>query len=152
MWETMDELMEAIAGEWGEDEQAAAIDFAESSGLLAQWAAHEEAEDAGGYDQALEEEFQRVEALVGRKLSQGEEQGILDSISPDEKRQGVVPNMVEEFGQVIGDARNHEDGRVHLGAEAAARAFEAQGRGSDGQDIPQPVFTPPEAGDDEEGY
>jgi hypothetical protein len=150
MWETMDELIEALSGEWGEEEQQAALDFAEESGLLDEWAAHEEAEEAGGYDQALEEEFQRVESQIGRKLTAGEEQGILDSISPSERAQGTIPNMVTEFGDTLANARNHEAGRVHLGEEAAQRVFDEQianGEREGEPGGPQPVFEAPVEGD-----
>ena len=45
MFESMEDLMAAISGEYGEEAQEQALDFAEESGLLAEWAAHEEAEE-----------------------------------------------------------------------------------------------------------
>ncbi len=126
MFESMEDLMAAISGEYGEEAQEQALDFAEESGLLAEWAAHEEAEEASSYDDSLESEFQRLESSVGRRLSAGEEQLVLDSISPAEKREGVIPNLVQEYGPDFAEARNHEDGRVHLGAEAAQEVFDQQ--------------------------
>lgn len=126
MFENAEDLMAAIEGDYGEELQEQALAFAQEIGLVDQWIADEEAEEAGGYDEALEQEFQRVEAQIGRRLTQGEEQAMLDSISPTEQQEGVVPNLVQEYGTELAGARNHEDGRVHLAAEAAQEVFDQQ--------------------------
>jgi hypothetical protein len=139
MFEDAQDLMAAIEGEYGEELQEQALAFAQEIGLVDQWIADEEAEEAGGYDEALEQEFQRVESQIGRKLTQGEEQAMLDSISPTEQQEGVIPNLVQEYGPQLASARDHEAGREHLAAEAAQEVFDQQAA-----EKAQPSFGVPE--------
>jgi hypothetical protein len=153
MFEDMQDLMDALSGEYGEEMQEQALAFAEETGLLDQWIADEEAEQAGNYDDALEAEFQRVEAQIGRKLTKGEEQGMLDSISPTEQEEGVVPNLVQEFGAELAGAREHEGGRVHLAAEAAQEVMDQQAAGQrQPLAVPEPAGGPDRYGDEGEAY
>lgn len=140
MFDNAQDLMDAIEGEYGEDMQSEALAFAEEIGLVDQWIADADAEEAGHYDDALEQEFQRVEAQIGRKLTQGEEQGMLDSIGP-ERDEGVVPNFVAEYGPQLASARDHEAGRIHLGAETAQEVFDQQAAE---RHQSQPTFSLPE--------
>lgn len=140
MWESWEEFAEALEGRFGEEDQAAALQFAEESGLLDQWVADEDAEEAGSYDNALEAEFQRLESQLGRKLTSGEEQAMLNTISTQEQAEGVVPDFQAEFGDSLAGARNHPQGREHLGAEAAQAVFDKQAQPDD---IPQPQFQAP---------
>lgn len=141
MWSDWEEFAEALEGKFGEEDQEAALSFAEESGLLDQWVADEEAEEAGGYDDALEQEFQRVEAQVGRRLTEAEEQSMLDSISSQEQAEGFVPNLTAEYGAELANARNHQAGREHLGASAAQEVFDQQAA-DDGRR--QASFEPPQ--------
>jgi hypothetical protein len=126
MWENWDEFAAALGGQYGEEEQEAALSFAEESGLLQQWAADEDAETNSTYDAALEKEFERVEAQVGRRLTETEEQAMLDGISTHERSQGFVPDFTAEYGPQLANARETEQGRVHLGASAAEEVFRQQ--------------------------
>jgi len=139
MWQSWEEFAEALEGRFGEEEQTAALTFAQDSGMLEQWAADEEAEISGSYDDALEQEFQRLETQIGRKLTQGEEQAMLDSLSTQNQDEMFVPDFVAEYGPQLASARNHEDGRVHLAAEAAQEVFDQQAA-----EQHQPSFGPPE--------
>lgn len=148
MWENWQEFSEALEGRYGEEEQEAALQFAEESGLLDQW----DAEDAEGgeyeYLDAVAAEIARVEQRIGRSLTNGEVNALVDTISTQEAADGVVPDFHAEFGNELANAANSEDGRVHLGAEAAQRVFEEQGRTDVGPAAPQPQFEAPV----EEGY
>jgi hypothetical protein len=141
MFENAEELMEAIEGRWGEEMQEQALAFAEEIGLVDQWLADDQAEHSGHYEQALEQEFQRVEAQIGRRLTEGEEQGMLDSLSTQNRHEGFVPDFTAEYGPELAAARDHESGRVHLGASAAQEVFDQQAAESAAR---QPTFAPPE--------
>ena len=138
MWSDWTEFAEALEGALGEEEQEAALQFAEESGLLDQWTAEEEAAQAGGYEQALEQEFQRVEAACGRKLTPDEEDVLLDSISTQERNEGVVPDFVADYAEPLANAHTSEQGRVHLGAAAAERVFDEQAEGRLARQAPPP--------------
>lgn len=153
MFEDAQDLMAAIEGEYGEEMQDQALAFAEEIGLVDQWLADDQAEQAGNYDDALEAEFQRVEAQIGRKLTKGEEQGMLDSISPTEEQDGVIPNLVEEFGLELAGARDHQSGREHLGAEAAQEVFDQQAAEQrQPLAVPEPAGGSDRYGDNDEVY
>lgn len=126
MWESMDDLLAAIQGDYGSEEQEAALEFAEESGLADQWIADEDAEAAGNYDDALEEEFQRLEQVAGRELTPDEEQAMIDAIPTQDRDEGAVPDLVSAYGQQVASARESEDGRLHLGASAAQEVFDQQ--------------------------
>ncbi len=146
------DLIDAIEGNQGEEVQQEALDFAEEAGLLDQWQAEAAEGDDDQYTAAMLEEFARVEQQIGRQLTQGEINGMLATLSTEDLNQNVVPDFHAEFGQQLSSARNHEDGRLHLGEEAARRTFEEQGRGPEGQDAgPQPQFQRPEYDDDVQG-
>lgn len=147
MWSDWQEFSEALEGRYGEEEQEAALNFAEQSGLLDQWDA-EEAEDGDvAYLDAVAAEIARVEERIGRSLTHGEINGLVDTISTQEAADGVVPDFQAEFGHELANAANSEAGRVHLGAETAQRVFEEQGR-TDGGSVPELRFEVPA----EEGY
>lgn len=127
MWQDIEEFNEALEGAYGPEEQDAAMQFGETSGLFAQLMADEGAEAGSGYEDALEREFQRVESQIGRRLTPDEEQGLLDTISTQQREEGVVPDFVADYGQQLASARDSESGREHLGAAAAERAFAEMG-------------------------
>ena len=133
MWQNIDEFSEALDGKFGEEEQATAMQFAEESGLLDQAEAAEQAEASQDYDDALEQEFQRLEVQIGRKLTRDEEQALLDSISTQEAEQGFVTDFTAEYGPQLESARYTEDGRVHLAASAAEEAFERMAAEEEGR-------------------
>lgn len=152
MWENWEEFREALEGEFGEEEQEDALDFAEDAGLLDD---AEEAEPAGAegeidesYVEALRQEVARVEGQIGRQLTKGEINGLLDTLSTEDVEQGTVPDFSDEFGATLATARHHESGREHLGAEAAQAVFDeqaAQGQRDTGA-LPQPRFEIPDDG------
>lgn len=139
MFEDAQDLMDAIEGNQGEEMQEQALAFAQEIGLVDQWIADEEAEEAGSYDDALEAEFQRLEQTVG-KLTPDIEQHIIDSISTDQRGQGIVPDLVASYAEPIASGRNTEEGRLHHGAVAAEEAFNQQA-----EEQGRPSFTPPES-------
>lgn len=149
MWSDWEEFAEALEGEFGEEAEEEALDFAEESGMLEQW----EAEDGEGDDQeymdALGEELGRVEHAIGRQLTKAEEVAMLNSVSTEEFGE-EVPNFVAQFGEQLASAPATEEGRVHLGAEAAQQAMDEQEKPATFDPPPPPPG--PEGPDDDEGY
>lgn len=145
MWATVEELIEDI--EAGDED---ALEFAEQVGLFDgeegdegyydEGADDEGAEDA--YVEALRQEVARVEQQIGRQLTQGEITGMLDTLSTQDVEEQVVPDLLNEFGEELANARNSDAGRIHLGAEAAQRVMDEQRDDSNG--IPQPRFEAPD--------
>lgn len=135
------DLIDAVEGNQGPEAQQEALDFAEETGLLDAW----QQQEAGGaddqYRQDLAAELARVERSVGRALTAGEERAMIDTISTQDFTEQVVPDFTAEFGDELASARNHESGRLHLGAERAQAVMDQQ---APDNGIPQPAFEPPE--------
>lgn len=153
MWEDAEEFIEALEGEFGEEEQEQAETFAQQTGLLDQWDAEGESATEQEYINAVAQEFFRVEETIGRQLTQTEVQAMIDSIGPQEHADLVVPDFTAEYGPQLASARESEEGRVHLGASAAQEVLDQQAEEESRR--PRPGFEPPQpAGepDDEDGY
>ena len=140
------ELIDAIEGEYGEEAQEEATDFAEEIGLLDQWEAEDTADEDEEYSNALGQELGRVEHEIGRQLTEGEEVGMLNSVST-EKFGVEVPDFVQSFGQQLSEARDTDEGRLHLAAEAAQQAMNDQEQPATFNPPPPP---PPVGDDDDE--
>lgn len=143
MWSDWQEFSEALEGRFGEEEQQDALAFAEQSGLLDQWDAEDGEDGDVQYLDAVAAEMARVEERIGRPLTQGEVNALVDTISTQEAADGVVPDFHAEFGHELANAANSTDGRVHLGAETAQRVFEEQGRTDIGDTAPPLQFEVP---------
>lgn len=128
MFENAQELMAALDGHYGQEAEEDALDFAEETGLLAQW----EAEDDGaGNEQFVNEfgqELQRLEQTIGRPLTQSEIGSLIDSVSTQDLIDQRVPAFAEEVGPALGTFGQTPEGRLHLGANAAQQVFEEQGK------------------------
>lgn len=142
MFEDAQELIDAIEGEYGEEMQEQALDFAGQIGLLDQWDAEEESATEQEYINAVAQEFFRVEETIGRQLTQTEVQAMIGSIGPQEHAEMVVPDFTAEYGPQLASARESEDGRVHLGASAAQEVFDQQAEEESRR--PRPGFEPPQ--------
>ena len=145
------DLIDALEGNQGEEVQQEALDFAEQTGLLGQWQAEAAEDGEAEYLDALASEITRVEENIGRKLTEGEVNAMVNTLSTQDLADQIVPDFQAEFGQDLAAARDSEPGRVHLGAEAAQRVFDEQGRSDPSAPVPQPQFERPDYGDEGPG-
>ena len=127
MFENAKELMAALDGHYGREAEEDALDFAEETGLLAQWEAED---DSAGNEQFVNEfgqELQRVEQTIGRPLTQSEIGSLIDSVSTQDLIDQRVPDLATEVGPVLATFDHTSEGRVHLAASAAQQVFDEQG-------------------------
>lgn len=164
MWEDATEFMEALEGAFGEEEQEDALDFAEESGLLDQWAAEDEGgdfyEDEGDYyDEdayiegemvaGLEDEMARLERAIGRNLTQKEERDLLESIPSQAWHEGAVPDFGVHAEKLKGRATESKESRIALMTEAADTVKAEAQANEPGHNGSEPDWMKPSGGDGE---
>jgi hypothetical protein len=112
-FDDLDELQEALNGEWGEEAQGQAEEV---------YDALEAQEQQSGLQEMLEREVDRVERHVGRDLTTAEVKYLVDQVPHN----GEMPDLMQ-YADGIKDRVGSEKSRVELTAEAAADARLGQG-------------------------
>lgn len=112
----LDYLMEAIQGQYGEEAMSEAIQRLDELDIEIEWGDDDAAPDQPEPDERVERfgrEAERLEKHVGRKLTQGEVNAIVDEVAarPD------VPDLVETYGDRLQARESTTDGRNEVMAE-----------------------------------
>jgi hypothetical protein len=130
MFENAQELMAALDGHYGQEAEEDALDFAEETGLLAQWEAEDDGAGNEKFVQEFGEELKRLERTIGRSLTQTETDSLINGVSTQDLLDQRVPDLTAEFGPMLSSFNNTQDGRTYLAASAAQQVFDEQGHDS----------------------